>query len=283
MIIMRNCHELVDNYGTYLLMVLFQTSLVNSLCQSFPSLRCCPDSVWDNEQNKCVGCQTGYLGPNCAKVCSPPNYGKRCQFTCTCKGAETCHPSFGCALPTTTIIIPTTATSVQTTTEENIESTRNTGTTKFGIRASLVARETSVTTNVAIDIIFTSSLQNQKFMETINLNDTSYIDTSILLGIFMLCGLFVVLFAVFVGTQIRNKCFKRNNSTSRSPYGLYLKPYNLNNADQSLEAENLSQAEEASEQNRTWPKYIEVVASPKNSTCCDPGAEFSLTTYVPMT
>lgn len=207
---------------------------------------------------------------------------------------------------------------------ENIESTRNTGTTKSGIRAALVARETSVTTNVAIDIIFTSSLQNQKFMETSNLNDTSYIDTSILLGIFMLCGLFVVLFAVFVGTQIRNKCFKRNNSTSRSPYGLYLKPYNLNNADQSLEAENLSQvninlrntdshftvvdnyhvhasnklidphpcqsninvnlqAEEASEQNRTWPKYIEVVASQKNSTCCDPGAEFSLTTYVPMT
>lgn len=43
---------------------------------------------------------------------------------------------------------------------ENIESTRNTGTTKSGIRAALVARETSVTTNVAIDIIFTSSLQN---------------------------------------------------------------------------------------------------------------------------
>lgn len=208
---------------------------------------------------------------------------------------------------------------------ENIENTRNTGTTKSGIKAAFVTRETTVTANVAIDIIFTSSLQNQKFMETSNLhNDTSYIDTSILVGIFMLCGLFVVLFAVFVGAQIRNKCFKRNNSTSQSSYGVYLKPYNLYNADQSLESEILPQvninlrntdslytvvdnyhvhasnklidphpcqsninvnlqAEEGSEQNKTWPKYIEVVASPTNSTCCDPGAEFSSATYVPMT
>ena len=155
-------------------------------------------------------------------------------------------------------------------------------------------------------------------------NDTATLQKITLIGLFVLCGVFIVLFAVFVGTQIRNKCFKRNNSTSQSSYGVYLKPYNLYNADQSLESEILPQvninlrntdslytvvdnyhvhasnklidphpcqsninvnlqAEETSAHNKTWPKYIEVVASPTNSTCCDPGAEFSSATYVPMT
>lgn len=56
----------------------------------------------------------------------------------------------------------------------------------------------------------------------------------------MLCGLFIVLFAVFVGTQIRNKCFKEHNITTPSTYGLYLKPHNLVNS-QSLESDILPQ------------------------------------------
>lgn len=55
-------------------------------------------------------------GSNSAPNCVVPQItGKKCQFTCTCKGAETCHPSFGCILPTTTKT--TTTTSVKTTTE----------------------------------------------------------------------------------------------------------------------------------------------------------------------
>lgn len=140
----------------------------------------------------------------------------------------------------------------------------------------------------------------------------------------MLCGLFIVLFAVFVGTQIRNKCFKEHNITTPSTYGLYLKPHNLVNS-QSLESDilpqvNISlenrdshytvidnyhvhapnklidphpcqsnitvnlQAEEATTQDRTRPKYIEIIDSPRNSTCV-PANDFSTTTcsYVPMT
>lgn len=103
---------MIHNSFIYVLIFLILTSRVNTECQSYPSLRCCPDTVWDDEQNKCVGCPPGSQGPNCAIPCSPPYYGKECQFKCACKGDETCHPSFGCVLPTTT-----TTTKIETTTK----------------------------------------------------------------------------------------------------------------------------------------------------------------------
>lgn len=261
--IMRIFQELINNYFIYILSFLLQTWLVNTLCGSYPSLRCCPDSVWDEGSNKCVGCQTGYLGPKCAKMCSPPNYGKRCQFKCTCRGAETCHPSFGCVIPTTT----TTTIYVKTTTEVNEENTIDTETTSADVGTTLLKNGISATSKVAIS---TSSIISQKreFQETnYLLNNKFYMHNSVLLGIFMLWGLFVVLFAAFVGKQIRNKFFKRHNFTTQSTHGLYLKPCNFRNADQSLEPNIFSQAEEASGQNRTLPKYIEVIEPLRNSTC----------------
>lgn len=29
--------------------------IIVSLFFSYPNLRCCPDSIWDDEENKCVG------------------------------------------------------------------------------------------------------------------------------------------------------------------------------------------------------------------------------------
>lgn len=69
-------------------------------------------TVYNSYDSILSGCPAGFQGPNCALSCDPPYYGKECQLECACKGGETCHPSFGCILPTTT-----TTTIIETTTK----------------------------------------------------------------------------------------------------------------------------------------------------------------------
>lgn len=300
---------MIHNSFIYVLIFLILTSRVNTECQSYPSLRCCPDTVWDDEQNKCVGCPPGSQGPNCAIPCSPPYYGKECQFKCACKGDETCHPSFGCVLPTTT-----TTTKIETTTK--ISTTTKITTTEDYIRtteADVVvtsgASATTKTANVAVGVTLPTSTGNRMFLET---SDTVNVKSIMLLGIFVLCGLFIVLFAVLVGTQIRYKCFNKNTLTTQSTTGVNLNSYDVINADLPPEVDmsqvntkpgqrdshyteidnytehvhkknndphpcqsNINihlQAEYATTRDRTLPKYVEIVGSPKNSTL-DPGNE----------
>lgn len=278
---------------------------------SYPSLRCCPDSIWDDEQNKCVDCPAGYFGPNCTRSCTSPYYGKECQFTCTCKGGETCHPSFGCVIPTTTI---------ETTTK--MTTTEDTRTTEADEAATSRASATIKTANVAVGETLPTSTGNRMFRgNSDSQNDTATLQKITLIGLFVLCGVFIVLFAVFVGTQIRSKCFNKNTLTTQSTTGVNLKSYDVINADQPPGVDDMSQvntkpgrrdshyteintcnytehvhkknneplpcqsninvhlqAEDATAQDRTLPKYVEIVGSPKNSTR-DPEFSASENTY----
>lgn len=288
------------------LIFLIFTYGVNTECPSFPSLICCPDSVWNDEQNICVDCPAGSQGPNCSLSCVPPYYGKECQLTCACKGGETCHPSFGCVLLTTTTTIE--ITTKMSTTEGGIRTTEI-DVTKFGSSA------TTKTENVAVGVTLPTSTGNRKSLaNSDSQNDTATLQKITLIGIFVLCGLFIVLFAAFVGTQIRSKCFNKNTLTTQSTTGVNLNSYDVINADQPPGVDDLSQvntkpgqrdshyteidnytehihmknndplpcqsninvhlqAEDAMTQDRTLPKYVEIVGSPKNSTQ-DPGNEF---------
>lgn len=67
-----------------------------------------------------------------------------CQFTCACKGSETCHPSFGCVIPTTTTTIETT-TKIATTTIKT--------TTKITTTIETTAKTTTTTTEGIIAVI----------------------------------------------------------------------------------------------------------------------------------
>lgn len=152
-------------------------------------------------------------------------------------------------------------------------------------------------------------------------NDTVTLQKITMFGLFVLCGLFIVLFAVFVGTQIRSKCLNKNTLTTQSTTGVNLKSYDVINADQPPGVDDMSQvntkpgrrdshyteintcnytenvhkknneplpcqsninvhlqAEDATAQDRTLPKYVEIVGSPKNSTR-DPEFSASENTY----
>nr|XP_034328498.1 uncharacterized protein LOC105345043 isoform X2 [Crassostrea gigas] len=268
--------EMINNSFIYVLIFLIQPCRVNTECPSYPSLRCCPDTVWDDEQNKCVGCPAGYLGPNCTIPCDPPGYGVGCQFACACEGSETCHPSFGCVLPTTTTTTTETTIKITTTIETT---TKMTTTTEDDIRtteadevATSRASATIKTANVAVGETLPTSTGNRMFRGN---SDSQKI---MLIGLFVFCGFFIVLFAVFVGTQIRSKCFNKNTLTTQSTTGVNLKSYDVINADQPPGVDDMSQAEDATAQDRTVPKYVEIVGSPKNSTR-DPEFSASENTY----
>ncbi|XP_034328497.2 uncharacterized protein [Magallana gigas] len=306
--------EMINNSVIYVLIFLIQPCRVNTECPSYPHLRCCPDSIWDDEENKCVGCPAGYLGPNCTIPCDPPGYGVGCQFTCACKGSETCHPSIGCVLPTTTTT--ETTTKITTTTEDDIR------TTEADEVATPRASATTKTANVAVGETLSTSTGNRMFLgNSDSQNDTVTLQKITMFGLFVLCGLFIVLFAVFVGTQIRSKCLNKNTLTTQSTTGVNLNSYDVINADQPPVVDDMPQvntkpgrrdshyteintcnytehvhkknneplpcqsninvhlqAEDATAQDRTLPKYVEIVGSPKNSTR-DPEFSASENTY----
>ena len=129
------------------------------------------------------------------------------------------------------------------------------------------------------------------------------------LGILLFGVVFLVLFAVFVGTQIRQKCINNDLSRSHNIYGYnpHIKSYDVINPEHSPDVGNVSQVkaitppgqsdehyieidsenipkkqkipnikihlqgEEATSHDRTSPKYLEVVGSPKNSFSGDHG------------
>ncbi|XP_052704479.1 uncharacterized protein LOC128180412 isoform X3 [Crassostrea angulata] len=268
------------------------------------------------------GCPAGYLGPNCTIPCDPPGYGVGCQFTCACKGSETCHPSFGCVLPTTTTTETTTkitttkvTTIIETTTKMTTTTEDDIRTTEADEVATSRASATIKTANVAVGETLPTSTGNRMYR---GISDSQNI---MLIGLFVLCGFFIVLFAVFVGTQIRSKCFNKNTLTTQSTTGVNLKSYDVINADQPPGVDDMSQvntkpgrrdshyteintcnytenvhkknneplpcqsninvhlqAEDATAQDRTVPKYVEIVGSPKNSTR-DPEFSASENTY----
>lgn len=125
-------------------------------------------------------------------------------------------------------------------------------------------------------------------------NDTVTSQKIAMFGLFVFCGLFIVLFAVFVGTQIRSKCFNKNTLTTQSTKpgrrDSHYTEINTCNYTEHVHKKNNEplpcqsninvhlQAEDATAQDRTLPKYVEIVGSPKNSTR-DPEFSASENTY----
>lgn len=205
-----------------------------------------------------------------------------------------------------------------TTTEDDIR------TTEADEVATSRTSATTKTANVAVGETFPTSTGNRMFLgNSDSQNDTVTLQKITMFGLFVtvLCGLFIVLFAVFVGTQIRSKCFNKNTLTTQSTTGVNLNSYDVINADQPPGVDDMSQvntkpgrrdshyteintcnytenvhkknneplpcqsninvhlqAEDATAQDRTVPKYVEIVGSPKNSTR-DPEFSASENTY----
>ncbi|XP_048767851.1 angiopoietin-1 receptor-like [Ostrea edulis] len=59
------------------------------------SLKCCSGFKWDRNTEKCIPCEVGYYGIDCAEPCPFPSYGKECQLLCNCSEAQ-CNHETGC-------------------------------------------------------------------------------------------------------------------------------------------------------------------------------------------
>ncbi|XP_061194788.1 uncharacterized protein LOC133202948 [Saccostrea echinata] len=180
---------------------------------SDPNLVCCPDKVWDNERGKCISCIIGYSGINCSTPCRYPSYGKDCQSHCSCRTTEFCSPSYGC-IPISTEV-DTTETSMATTPKE--PETSSTATTVHSTTSTKSSPEV-----VATSALISGKTRSTRAHEVIansqsgqtrtSSNDPMLANSPLLLGIFIFCGLFLLLFAVLVITQMRYKCSKNNDT-----------------------------------------------------------------------
>ncbi|XP_056016762.1 uncharacterized protein LOC125674670 [Ostrea edulis] len=57
--------------------------------------KCCSGYRWDSNAEKCVPCEPGYLGIDCARKCDFPYFGKGCQLYCNCS-KDQCNLRKGC-------------------------------------------------------------------------------------------------------------------------------------------------------------------------------------------
>ncbi|XP_056016236.1 cell death abnormality protein 1-like [Ostrea edulis] len=57
--------------------------------------KCCSGYRWDRVIEKCLPCEVGYYGINCADPCPFPAFGKECQLLCNCSQAQ-CNRETGC-------------------------------------------------------------------------------------------------------------------------------------------------------------------------------------------
>nr|XP_022335710.1 angiopoietin-1 receptor-like isoform X4 [Crassostrea virginica] len=251
------------------LLVLFQTSRVcYAKCSGYENLECCPDTFWNPDKNSCDRCPAGYLGVNCSARCSPPSYGKDCQLWCSCRPSEICHWLQGCVATQTegTTASQTTLVTTARNTQTMAESTRPTPSTR-----------TTSELNLTIAVTHSKSYTSPKLYKYPDTgtwqNNVNFLNSPMQLGILLLCVVFLVLFAVFVGTQIRQKCVNNDLSRSHNIYGYnpHIKSYDVINPEHSPDVGNVSQGEEATSPDRTSPKYLEVVGSPKNSFSGDHG------------
>ncbi|XP_056016763.1 uncharacterized protein LOC125674634 [Ostrea edulis] len=63
------------------------------VCRSF---KCCSGFKWDINTEKCLLCEVGYHGINCAERCSFPSFGEECQLFCNCSEVQ-CNYEKGCS------------------------------------------------------------------------------------------------------------------------------------------------------------------------------------------
>ncbi|XP_062587453.1 uncharacterized protein LOC134249116 [Saccostrea cucullata] len=245
-----------------LLLFLLQIYRLHARCPSDPNLVCCPDKIWDNERGKCISCVIGYSGINCSTPCRPPSYGKDCQSQCSCRKTEFCSPSYGC-MPISTEVV-TTEKSLATTQKELEKS--STATTVFPTTSTKSSPEV-VTTSALISgetrstraheiIVNPHSGLNKTLLDELILSNSP-----LLLGIFIFCGLFLLLFAVLVITQIRYKCFKNNGNPGHNqdiyPKGNpQLKSYDVIHGKESKDLKIGSRAETPPEQRD--PPYADI-------------------------
>ncbi|XP_062590247.1 uncharacterized protein LOC134251842 [Saccostrea cucullata] len=55
---------------------------------------CCKN--YEERNNMCVECRSGFFGDNCSLTCPKNHYGPRCKFECNCDKSEYCHRVCGC-------------------------------------------------------------------------------------------------------------------------------------------------------------------------------------------
>ncbi|XP_062579604.1 uncharacterized protein LOC134241584 [Saccostrea cucullata] len=66
-----------------------------SICGSLKGSICCAGSFWNDNKLTCEKCPIGYRSINCSISCIFPSYGEDCQGTCECK-ENLCDHRFGC-------------------------------------------------------------------------------------------------------------------------------------------------------------------------------------------
>ncbi|XP_048767856.2 multiple epidermal growth factor-like domains protein 11 isoform X2 [Ostrea edulis] len=57
--------------------------------------KCCYGYKWDRDTEKCIPCEVGYYGIDCAEPCPFPSFGKECQLLCNCSEYQ-CNHKKGC-------------------------------------------------------------------------------------------------------------------------------------------------------------------------------------------
>ncbi|XP_048771713.2 uncharacterized protein LOC125677621 isoform X1 [Ostrea edulis] len=70
------------------------TSSSSQLCAGPDGKVCCIGYVWNEAQNTCIQCMTGFYGINCTIPCPYPGFGWDCQLQCTCSN-EDCNHVYG--------------------------------------------------------------------------------------------------------------------------------------------------------------------------------------------
>lgn len=61
---------------------------VMNICNGINGSYCCNGNMWNKEKTKCIPCEIGYHGVDCATECSFPSYGHECQFICACEETD---------------------------------------------------------------------------------------------------------------------------------------------------------------------------------------------------
>ncbi|XP_048767837.2 multiple epidermal growth factor-like domains protein 10 [Ostrea edulis] len=64
-----------------------------SLCDG--RFNCCSGYKWNRNTEKCIPCEIGFFGVDCARQCVFPSFGKECQLSCNCP-EDQCNYEKGC-------------------------------------------------------------------------------------------------------------------------------------------------------------------------------------------
>ncbi|XP_062570776.1 uncharacterized protein LOC134232813 [Saccostrea cucullata] len=177
---------------------------------------CYAGYFWSKENAMCEKCPVGYHNINCSERCKYPSFGEDCQGGCKCR-ENLCDFVLGCLQQRTTRYFGTSAVSENTLSTEEL------------------------------------AFQTTKMISTIKQHETKA--DFILYGIFILVGVFVTLFGVFVATYLYKQCFRKRATSNR--YGTA----ELTAVDRYKGLENKKIMINDSSENTSDPVYLDPICS----------------------